>query len=181
MSTENTVENAQQPQAAEAQSLDLSVEIERLRADLNTAEEKAKQNWDLMVRTKADADNLVKRAERNAENAAKFAVEKLAGEMLNVLDALDQGLAQQVEGEAAKAVYAGLELVQRQTLATLEKHGVQVISAQGQSFNPDLHEALVAQPNADVAPNTVLMVVQKGYTLHGRLLRPARVIVSRAP
>lgn len=160
---------------------DLSEEIAKLKADLASAEEKAKQNWDLVLRTKADAENLVRRAERNAENSAKFAVERLCGELLEVLDGLDQGLQLQLESDEAKKVAEGMELTQRKLLVVLEKFGVKAIEAQGQPFNPDLHEAMVAQENADVAPDTVLMVLQKGYTLHGRLLRPARVIVSRGP
>lgn len=160
---------------------DLSEDVAKLKADLASAEEKAKQNWDLVLRTKADAENLVRRAERNAENSAKFAVERLCGELLEVLDGLDQGLQLNLESDEAKKVAEGMELTQRKLLSVLEKFGVKAIEAQGQPFNPDLHEAMVAQENADVAPDTVLMVLQKGYTLHGRLLRPARVIVSRGP
>ena len=160
---------------------DLSEDVAKLKADLASAVEKAKQNWDLVLRTKADAENLVRRAERNAENSAKFAVERLCGELLEVLDGLDQGLQLNLESDEAKKVAEGMELTQRKLLSVLEKFGVKAIEAQGQPFNPDLHEAMVAQENADVAPDTVLMVLQKGYTLHGRLLRPARVIVSRGP
>lgn len=160
---------------------DFSEDVAKLKADLASAEEKAKQNWDLVLRTKADAENLVRRAERNAENSAKFAVERLCGELLEVLDGLDQGLQLQLDSDEAKKVAEGMQLTQRKLLAVLEKFGVKAIEAQGQPFNPDLHEAMVAQENADVAPDTVLMVLQKGYTLHGRLLRPARVIVSRGP
>ena len=167
--------------AENAEHNDLSVEIARLQADLASAEEKAKQNWDLVLRTKADAENLVRRAERNAESSAKFAIEKLCNELLEVMDGLDQGLQLQFESEEAKKVSEGMALTQRKLLSVLEKFGVKAIEAENQPFNPDLHEAMVAQENDTVAPNTVLMVLQKGYTLHGRLLRPSRVIVSRGP
>lgn len=160
---------------------DLSVEVSRLQADLASAEEKAKQNWDLVLRTKADAENLVRRAERNAESSAKFAIEKLCNELLEVMDGLDQGLQLQLESDEAKKVSEGMALTQRKLLSVLEKFGVHAVEAENQPFNPDLHEAMVAQENDTVAPNTVLMVLQKGYTLHGRLLRPSRVIVSRGP
>lgn len=191
MSTEQQVpdtEAADQHTASAADAMaenvdynDMSVEIARLQADLASAEEKAKQNWDLVLRTKADAENLVRRAERNAESSAKFAIEKLCNELLEVMDGLDQGLQLQFESDEAKKVSEGMALTQRKLLSVLEKFGVKAIEAENQPFNPDLHEAMVAQENDTVAPNTVLMVLQKGYTLHGRLLRPSRVIVSRGP
>lgn len=181
MSTENLQPEATGQDSAAADQAEFQTDVAQLRADLANAEEKAKQNWELVLRTKADADNLVRRAERNAEQSAKFAVEKLCGELLDVLDGLDQGLAQKVETEEGQRMHEGLELTARKLLATLEKFGVQPIDAQGKPFDANVHEAMVAQESAEVPADTVLMVLQKGFTLHGRLLRPARVIVSRGP
>jgi len=168
-------------ESAAASEADFQSEVDRLRADLISAEEKAKQNWELVLRTKADADNLVRRAERNAEQSAKFAIEKLCAELLDVLDGLDQGLALQVETDEARRIHEGLDLTSRKLLASLQKFGVAPIEALGKTFDANLHEAMVAQENPDVPADTVMMVLQKGFTLHGRLLRPARVIVSRGP
>ncbi len=166
--------------AAQAQT-DWQAEVARLQSELTAAEEKAKQNWDLLLRTKADADNLIKRAERNADTQAKFAVEKLLSDLLAVLDSMDQGLATKVESADAKAIKDGMDLMRKQMVATVEKFGVQLIDAAGKSFDANVHEAMVMQPSTEHQPNTVLTVLQNGYLLHGRLLRAARVIVSRAP
>ena len=181
MTTENVQPEASGQESAAASQADFQTDVDKLRADLVSAEEKAKQNWELVLRTKADADNLVRRAERNAEQSAKFAIEKLCGELLDVLDGLDQGLALKVETDEGKRMHEGLELTGRKLLATLEKFGVQAIDALNKPFDANVHEAMVAQENPNVPADTVMMVLQKGYTLHGRLLRPARVIVSRGP
>lgn len=183
MSSENvTPDTVAQDAAAAVQSEnDWQAEVSRLQAELTNAEEKAKQHWDLLLRTKADADNLIRRAERNADTQAKFAVEKLLSELLAVVDSMDQGLLSKVESGDAKTLQGGIELTRKQMIATLEKFGVQMIDAEGKVFDANLHEAMVMQPSAAHEPNTVLAVLQTGYTLHGRLLRAARVIVSRAP
>lgn len=168
-------------ESAAASQADFQTDVDKLRADLASAEDKAKQNWELVLRTKADADNLVRRAERNAEQSAKFAVERLCNELLDVMDGLDQGLALKVETDEGKRMHEGLELTGRKLLATLEKFGVQPIDALNKPFDANVHEAMVAQENPNLPADTVMMVLQKGYTLHGRLLRPARVIVSRGP
>lgn len=183
MSNESTAPDtvaADAAAAAQAQT-DWQAEVARLRAELTAAEEKAKQNWDLLLRTKADADNLIKRAERNADTQAKFAVEKLLSELLAVLDSFDQGLTSKTESADAKTLKDGMELTRKQMIATLEKFGVTLIDAAGKPFDANLHEAMVMQPSTEHAANTVLTVLQNGYTLHGRLLRAARVIVSREP
>jgi molecular chaperone GrpE len=183
MSTEpNTPDTVAADAAAAAQSqTDWQSEVARLQTELNVAEEKAKQHWDLLLRTKADADNLIKRAERNADTQAKFAVEKLLSELLAVLDSMDQGLTIKSESPDARSLQDGVQLTRKQMMATLEKFGVTLIDAAGKPFDANLHEAMVMQPSTDHEPNTVLTVLQNGYTLHGRLLRAARVIVSRLP
>lgn len=132
---------------------------------------------DALLRTRAEMDNLQKRSERELDKARRFINEALMKDLVPVLDTFDQAL----ENTPADAEdqREGLLLLQRQLLQSLERHGLQMLNPLGEGFNPEWHEAMSMQPSADHAPDTVMMVLQRGYTLHGRLLRPARVIVSR--
>lgn len=144
---------------------------------LEEARKKAAENWDLFLRTRADADNIRRRATIDVENAHKYAVSDLAKELLAVVDSLDHGLA--VTDVSNDALRQGMELTYKLLLDVLTKFGILPINPVNEPFDPMKHEALTAQVKNDVAPNTVLMVVQKGFTLQDRLLRPARVIVSK--
>jgi len=144
---------------------------------LEEARRKTAENWDLFLRTRADADNIRRRATIDVENAHKYAVERLAKELLAVVDSLEHGLA--AADTDSKALKEGMELTYKLLLDTLEKFGILAINPANEPFDPMKHEALTAQVKNDVEPNTVLMVVQKGFTLQDRLLRPARVIVSK--
>ena len=152
------------------------VEMERLKAELAASEERAKTHWDQYMRALAEMDNLRKRAARDLEGTRQFAVEKFAQDLIGVKDSLELALA-----NAGKADVASLIEGQSATLRLLakafEKAQIEEINPEGQTFNPEMHEAMMTQPS-DAEPNTVLSVVQKGYQLNGRLLRPARVIVS---
>jgi len=154
------------------------VEMERLKAELAASEERAKTHWDQYMRALAEMDNLRKRAARDLEGTRQFAVEKFAQDLIGVKDSLELALA-----NAGKADVASLIEGQSATLRLLakafEKAQIEEVNPEGQPFNPELHEAMMAQPS-DAAPNTVLTVIQRGYTLNGRLLRPARVVVSTA-
>lgn len=144
---------------------------------LEEARRKAAENWDLFLRTRADADNIRRRATIDVENAHKYGVERFARELLAVVDSLDHGLAS--VGADANALKEGMELTYKLLLDILTKFGIQVINPLNEPFDPTKHEALTAQAKNDVNPNTVLTVVQKGFTLQDRVLRPARVIVSK--
>jgi len=152
------------------------VEMERLQGELVGAEERAKSHWDQYLRAIADMENVRKRAAKDLESARQFAVEKFAQDLIGVKDSLELGIA-----NAGKADVASLVEGQSATLRLLakafEKAQIEEINPEGQTFNPELHEAMMAQPS-DAAPNTVLAVIQRGYQLNGRLLRPARVVVS---
>jgi molecular chaperone GrpE len=152
------------------------VELERLKIELAAADERAKNHWEQYLRALADVDNVRKRAAKDLENTRQFAVEKFAQELVGVKDSLELALA-----NAPKADVASLLEGQQATLRLLskafEKAQIEEINPEGQPFNPELHEAMMAQPS-DAAPGTVLAVIQKGYQLNGRLLRPARVVVS---
>lgn len=169
--------------------------LEALTQELEDCRKKAAENWDLFLRTRADADNIRRRATIDVESAHKYSIEKFAREMLAVVDSLDHGLhaTSQTEGQGdaegegdnggskgGKALREGMELTFKLLIDTLDKFGIKQIDPKGQPFDPSFHEALTTQPSGDVEPNTILMVIQKGFTLSDRLLRPARVIVSRA-
>lgn len=157
---------------------DLSV----LEQKLAEAEKKSQENWELALRTRAELDNAQKRAQRNVEDAHKFALEQFARDLLPIIDSLEHGL--QTAGtadELAASLKQGMEMTLKMFVDLLRKFNIQAIDPLHQPFDPALHEAMVMQPSADFAPNTVITVIQKGYTLHGRLVRPARVLVSKAP
>lgn len=157
----------------------LRQELEQSRQDLELARKEAAE---ATLRARADLDNTRRRLERDAENSRKFALEKFAGGLLAVVDSLERGLAATPAGdEALKPAREGLELTLKLLLDTLARFEVEQVDPQGQPFNPQLHEAMAQLPNGELAPNTVVDVMQKGYTLAGRLLRPALVAVSRAP
>lgn len=160
----------------------LEVELAACLAKLDEAQAQAAAARDGQLRAIADMDNVRKRAEREVANATRYGSEKLLGELLGVADSLDLGLTAAAKPEAQPgALLEGMQLTQKQLLAMMERHGVTQIDPAGLPFNPDQHEAVAMVPSVDVAPNHVLNVMQKGYRLHDRLLRPAMVMVARAP
>ena len=170
---EEQVETAEEQQAAEA-----SVE-EALQAELGAAQEEIAQLKDQMLRVQADAQNVRRRAEQDVEKAHKFGQEKFSRELLSVLDNLERALAATPESEETTALREGVDMTLQGFLSTLTKFNVEAIDPQGEAFNPEFHQAMAMQENEEFAPNTVMAVMQKGYSLHGRLLRPAMVMVSK--
>jgi molecular chaperone GrpE len=149
---------------------------------LEDARNKADENWNLCLRLQADLDNLRKRSERDLANAHKFALERFAQELLPVRDSLEMGLVTAADGQVDPArLQEGVELTLQMLTTALGKFGITEINPQLERFNPDFHQAMSIQERTDVEPNTVVTVVQKGYLLNDRLLRPAMVIVSHAP
>jgi molecular chaperone GrpE len=149
---------------------------------LSEARQKAEENWNQFLRARAELDNARRRAERDIEQAHKFALEKFAGELLAVRDSLEMGVAaSQESGADVGKLREGSELTLRMLKQAMEKFHIVEVNPQGQKFDPSRHEAMAAQESADHEPNTVLHVVQKGYLLNDRLLRPAMVVVTRAP
>ena len=147
---------------------------------LAAAEAKAAENWNSYLRAVAEMENLRKRTEREIDNARKFAVERFAQELVTVGDALEAGIAAGSENPGP-ALLEGAQATLRQLHRAFEKAGIKIIDPAGQLFDPEWHEAMVAQEDPERPANSVLAVIQKGYSLNGRLLRPARVIVSKAP
>jgi molecular chaperone GrpE len=141
---------------------------------------KADENWDNYLRAAAELENVRKRAARDVDNARKYAIERFGAEMLGVRDSLELGL-HTLPGADAEQIKEGSEATLKLLTTTMERFGVVEIDPQGEPFDPELHEAMTMQPSAEVEPGTVLTVFQKGYTLNGRLLRPARVVVAEKP
>jgi molecular chaperone GrpE len=155
------------------------VELERLKSELAAAEERAKSHWEQYLRALADVDNVRKRAAKDLESARQYAIEKFAQDLIGVKDTLELAVANEGKADAASLI-EGQKATLRLLAKAFEKAQIEEINPQGTAFNPELHEAMMAQPS-DAAPNTVIGVVQRGYQLNGRLLRPARVVVSAAP
>ena len=157
------------------------VELERLQQALAEAEERARSHWEQYLRAVAELDNVRKRAQRDIEAANRYGLEKFAAELLPVKDSLELAV-QNAGGRAdAQSLLEGQEATLQLLSRALEKLGVTVIDPQGEPFDPTRHEAMMTQESATAEPNSVLQVVQPGYELNGRLLRPARVIVAKAP
>lgn len=168
---------AQRPeQGGEASEADLGPEARAERAEASAAEFR-----DQFLRTVAEMENVRRRAARDVESAHRFGVERFAREMLAVVDSLEMGREAARSAGESGAVAEGLEATLRLLLSVLEKFDVSVIEAAGAPFDPEAHEAIMTQPSTEAAPDTVIDVVQQGYRIHDRLLRPARVIVARTP
>ncbi len=141
---------------------------------------KADENWDRYLRSAAEVENIRKRAVRDVEHARKFALEKFGRELLNVRDSLELGLAA-ADAADVESILAGSEATLKLLNTTFDRFGIVEVDPEGEPFDPELHEAMTMQPSADAEPGSVLTVIQKGYTLNGRLIRPARVIVAAEP
>lgn len=138
---------------------------------------KADENWDRYLRAAAELENVRKRAARDVENARKFALENFCRELLAVKDSLEMGI-EAAEKASVESLLEGKEATLKLLGTTLERFGVDEVDPAGEPFDPEMHEAMTMQPSTDAEPGSVLNVVQKGYTLNGRLLRPAMVVVA---
>jgi molecular chaperone GrpE len=145
---------------------------------LESLQEKVDENWNLYLRAVAEAENTRKRAVRDVENARKYALEGFGREMLAVVDSLEMGLSAAAADDATKdSLLLGSDATLKLLSAALGRFGISVINPEGEPFDPHWHEAVSLQPSRDAEPGSVLKVIQKGYSLNGRLLRPACVIV----
>ncbi|RRN01023.1 nucleotide exchange factor GrpE [Bibersteinia trehalosi] len=175
---EETVE-----QAVETEQENANVEIDPLdAANARIAEleayiaEAGAREQDIALRARAEIENVRRRAEQDVEKAHKFALEKFSKELLNVVDNLERGL-QALEG-AEESVKSGVELTHKGLVSTLAQFGVEAVGVVGEVFNPDLHQAISMQPAEGIEANHISVVLQKGYTLQGRVIRPAMVMVA---
>lgn len=168
-------------ESAEWEEVNSDPQGDDLLKQLEQARAKADENWDLLLRARAEQENLRRRHERELENAHKFALDNFVRELVPVWESLELGLnhAQGAHADADK-LREGNELTLKILRDVMKKFGVEQLNPEGEPFNPDFHQAMAVQPRADLPPNQVAVVVQKGYSLHGRLVKPAMVIVSRA-
>ncbi|WP_272993725.1 nucleotide exchange factor GrpE [Porticoccus hydrocarbonoclasticus] len=170
--SEDAAESRPEIEQSEAQSA--TGEVEQLTTDLANAK-------DQVLRTHAEMQNLRRRMERDVENAHKYALEKFVGELLPVVDNLERSIQAMadVDGDF-KAVSDGIELTLKSFQDVLARFKVEAVDPGGEAFNPDLHQAMSMLEVPDAKPNTVIDVFQKGYTLNGRLIRPAMVVVAKS-
>ena len=168
--------NSSAPEAAQAIT---PADPAELAARLAEAEAAAAEMRETLLRERAELENQRRRLQRDLEQARRYANEKLLAELLPVADSLERGLA--VEGADAAALRAGMDLTLRALVKVVESAGLTVLDPQGQPFDPERHQAMSMVESAEYAPDTVVSVLQKGYLLNDRLLRPALVAVARAP
>lgn len=164
---------------SEVQELTLEQALERLE-DAEEAAGKAKGD---LLRVQAEMQNLRRRTEQDIEKAHKYGQEKFSIELLSVMDNLERALdaASQQEDEAVKAIYEGVDLTLKSFTDCFSKFDIEAVDPLGEPFDPQLHQAMSMQEAPDAEPNTVISVMQKGYTLHGRVIRPAMVMVAKGP
>jgi molecular chaperone GrpE len=174
-----TGEATAQDTGGEESAAETPDEVEALKSQLEEADQKAEQHWDAVLRTRAEMDNLRKRQTRELENAHKYALDKMAMELLPVRDTLEMGVAASTEEADVVKIAEGTELTLKMLTQALEKFNIVEVDPVGQKFDPDLHQAISMQEGTDKPANTVLSVMQKGYTLNDRLLRPAMVIIAK--
>lgn len=182
LESEAAADGKQNPELLEESGGDATVTGELdLRAKLEQAVEQLAQHKDLALRSQADLQNVRRRAERDVEHAHKFGQEKLVLELLPVVDNLERALdASGEDNDFVKALREGVELTLDMFVKALARFSVETVDPEGEPFDPALHQAVSIVEQDQMEPNTVVSVMQKGYTLHGRIVRPAMVIVSKA-
>ncbi|MCF3098793.1 nucleotide exchange factor GrpE [Aeromonas australiensis] len=185
---EQKVEAMEQMEAQPVEPTDVDSEvtaeqarIAELEAQLEAAQQASVEERERAIRAVAEMENLRRRAAQDVEKAHKFALEKFAGELLPVLDNLERAIElADKENDALKPMIEGVELTLKSMQSSVAKFGLVALDPTNQAFDPNAHQAMSMVPSADVAPNTVIAVMQKGYELNGRVIRPAMVMVSKA-
>ncbi|HHF4079496.1 TPA: nucleotide exchange factor GrpE [Haemophilus influenzae] len=155
--------------------------VQELEEQLKTQiEEATNKEQDILLRSRAEIENLRRRTEQDVEKAHKFALEKFSKDILNTIDNLERALATPAnkEDESVKALFDGVELTLKELVSTVGRFGVEAVGVVGEEFNPDLHQAISMQPAEGFETNQISVVLQKGYTLNGRVIRPAMVMVA---
>lgn len=155
--------------------------IPDLQVKLEEALAKADEYYDSLLRTKAELDNVRKRSQRELENAHKYAIEKFINELLPVIDSMELGQQAAETATEIEQIKEGVGMTLNMFYSLLEKFEIERINPEGDNFDPELHQAMSMQETSEAAPNSVIAVMQKGYVLAGRLLRPAMVVVAKAP
>ncbi|PSU28087.1 nucleotide exchange factor GrpE [Photobacterium lutimaris] len=183
---EQTVE-AVETESAEEEVIEMTLEeqqaarIAELEAALLTSDAKVREQQDSVLRARADVENMRRRSEQEIDKARKFALNKFAEELLPVIDNMERAIEMADKNdEAIKPMVEGVDLTLKTMMGTVEKFGLKQLNPMGEAFNPEFHQAMSIQESAEHEPNTVMLVMQKGYELNGRVIRPAMVMVSKA-
>ena len=179
--TEHDTEGAGPGQETAVEPAESPTGAERLAAELAVARSELAEARDAQLRAFAEMENVRRRAQRDVEAAHKFGVERFAADLIEVRDTLELGIAAAAAAPEGAGFVEGMQATLRLLDRAFDKAGIAVVDPAGQPFDPDFHEAMVMQPTADHPVGSVLAVVQKGFTLQGRLLRAARVVIARAP
>ncbi len=159
---------------------ELEAKLNEVEEQLNKANSTLEEQRNQLLRNHAELDNIRKRSEKDVQNAHKYSLDRLINELLPVIDSMERGLSIDVGGnEFAQNMHAGMEMTLSLLMSVLEKFSVKAVNPLNEPFDPTLHQAISTQEDANVAANTVLQVLQKGYVLHDRLIRPALVVVSK--
>ncbi|MGC9403879.1 MULTISPECIES: nucleotide exchange factor GrpE [Vibrio] len=164
----------------EVQVDEQEAKIAQLEAALLTSEARIEEQKDSVLRAKAEVENMRRRTEIEIDKARKFAVNKFAEELLPVIDNLERAIqAADAENEVIKPILEGIELTHKSFQDALTKNGLKEINPEGEAFNPEMHQAMSIQESPDHESNSVMFVMQKGYELNGRVIRPAMVMVAK--
>ncbi|MCZ6716537.1 MAG: nucleotide exchange factor GrpE [Gammaproteobacteria bacterium] len=178
-------DGAPEPESADADDKDPKQDaspetpvLTQAERELVDAQEKVDENWELYLRTAAELENVRKRSQRELENARRYGIERFALELLAVGDSLEMGLEAASEEPSVEILMAGKKATLKQLRQLLERFSISELDPLGEAFDPELHEAMTTQPSDEYQPGQVMAVIQKGYRIHDRLLRPARVIIA---
>ena len=178
-------DGAPEPESADADDKDPKQDaspetpvLTQAERELVDAQEKVDENWELYLRTAAELENVRKRSQRELENARRYGIERFALELLAVGDSLEMGLEAASEEPSVEILMAGKKATLKQLRQLLERFSISELDPLGEALDPELHEAMTTQPSEEYQPGQVMAVIQKGYRIHDRLLRPARVIIA---
>lgn len=181
---QSKIEGSQVPSESDEkaeEAIPEGMDLDNVQRLLEDARSKADEHWNELLRAKAELENQHRRYERELEKTRKYALEKFAEDLLPVRDSLEMGLtAAQAEDANVAALREGSELILKMFNEIAVRFGIETVDPQGEPFNPEFHQAISTQESDEVAPDTILTVVRKGYILNGRLLRPAMVVVSKS-
>ena len=155
-------------------------EVSGLQTELDSARLKIDEHWNEVLRSKAELENIQRRSDKQIANAHRYALEKFIKELLPIVDSLERGLSEITsDDETIQSMQQGMQMTLDMFIKTLEKFGVSILNPHAEKFNPEHHEAMTMQPSDEHEPNTIIQVIQKGYLLNDRLIRPAMVIVAK--
>jgi molecular chaperone GrpE len=156
-------------------------ELEKMKEALGAAQQELALHRDAMLRMQAEMENLRKRLIRDQEKSRKFALERIMKDLLQVRDSMERGLEADMDTSTTESLLEGQALTLKMLAKVMQDHGLEIIDPMGETFNPEFHEAMTVQASEELEENSVMEVLQKGYQLHDRLVRPAMVVVSRKP